>query len=394
MTNSGSMTSRERIHFTARGAPVDRVPVFVWINAHTGCRLMAEYKPAARAHWNALARLFWDRYKKGGEQNAAEIWRLAPLLFDVHTFNWANAYSLELGADMVLASFATPWRYATFFRRGGRIHMRDLYGATRALGSGIYPDMVEPAIKTIRDANDYRFPSPLKEAHFSIFRNYRKSYPHASVAAEVWGSQDFTATSLFGMERFMTFLIDYPEEMLEFMRRWTDFHVEVAKRSVRAGADVVFIEDDYGYDNRPLISMKMWKEFTYPNLKRLIDAAHEEGALACLHSCGYQGPFLEHYVEAGLDMLHSFQTKAGNDFKKAHAEYGDKLTFITGIDVQRGEFMTPEELRAEIIANYQTGGRGGGHVLGTSHEIQCTMAQANVEAIFDTIGEIQRGEHD
>jgi len=32
---------------------------------------------------------------------------------------------------------------------------------------------------------------------------------------------------------------------------------------VKAGADVVLIYDDYGYTDRPLISMKMWKEFTY-----------------------------------------------------------------------------------------------------------------------------------
>jgi len=42
--SKGGMTPKERIHAAARGLPADRVPVFYWIEAHTGCRLMAEFK--------------------------------------------------------------------------------------------------------------------------------------------------------------------------------------------------------------------------------------------------------------------------------------------------------------------------------------------------------------
>ncbi len=386
------MTSQERVRAAVKRQPLDRAPVFLWINAHTGCKLMARYKPSRYFHLNQLSRFLWNRFEKSDGES--ELWRFAPLVYDVHTFNWANAYSIELGADMVLASFGTPWRYARIFRKNGKFMMRDIYGVTRALGHGIYPDMVEPAIKDIKEAAAYQFPDPHDPRLYNIFRKYRKLYPHTSIAAEVWGPQDFTGTSLFGMERFMFYLVDYPEEMKKFMRRWTDFHIEVLQKSVKAGADVVFIEDDYGYDNRPLISMKMWQEFTLPELKRLIDAAHEAGALAALHSCGFQMPFLPYYVEAGLDMLHAFQPKAGNDFAKAYAEYGDKLTFITGIDIQRGESMSPEELKDEIVANYKIAGMKGGHVLGTTHEIQYTMPDENVKTIFNTVDKIKAGRYD
>lgn len=388
------MSSRERVRAQVTGLPVDRVPVFVWINAHTGARMMAEYRPARRWSWNLCAKFLWKRFQEGGASEARELWRLAPLAFDVHTLNWANAYSLELGADLVLASYATPWQYSRFFRREGKLFIRDIYGVTRSLGSGIYPDAVGPAIREVSDLKTYRFPDPKQAKLYNVFRRYRRDYPEAAIAAEVWGPQDFTATSLFGMERFMVWLIDYPDEMKEFIHRWTDYHIEVARQSVAAGADVVFIEDDYGYDHRPLISLEMWQEFTLPELKRLIDAAHDCGALACLHSCGYQMPFLPYYVEAGLDLLHAFQPKAGNDFSRAYAEFGDKLAFITGIDIQRGESMRPEELRAEILDNYRLAGRKGRHVLGTTHEIQYTMPEPNLRAIFETVAEIQAGRHD
>lgn len=388
------MSPKERVHATARGLSVDRVPVFYWLNAHMGARLISRYRKSGSPAVNAFARFVWNRFEKGGEHEARELWRFMPLFFDVHSYNFANSYSLELGADLVYTAFATPWKYAKFYLADGHIRARDIYGVVRGLGGGIYPDMLEPVIRNVEDLVSYRPPDPNREELYKVFRRYRKKYPEASILAEVWGPQDFTSTSMFGMERFMLMLYDHPEELKTFLRRWTDFNIAVAVNSVKAGADTVFILDDYGYDNRPLISMKMWREFIKPELKRIVNATHEAGALAVLHSCGFQMPFVEHYVELEIDMLQAFQPKAGNDFEKAFAEYGDKITFITGIDIQQGEFMTPSEFRADILKSYEIGGRKGRHILGTSHEVQYTMPLENMAAMFDTVTEIQAGRHD
>lgn len=85
---------------------------------------------------------------------------------------------------------------------------------------------------------------------------------------------------------------------------------------------------------------------------------------------------------------------AGNNFEKAYAQYGDKLCFMTGIDIQRGEFLTREENKMEIIQNYRIGRTKNRFVLGTTHEIQYTMPDANLATIFETIKEIQDGRYD
>ena len=82
-----------------------------------------------------------------------------------------------------------------------------------------------------------------------------------------------------------------------------------------------------------------------------------------LHSCGYQLPFLSYYVEAGVDILQTFQRKAGNDFAAAYAQYGDRLCFNTGIDIQQGESMTPAELSDDVLRSYRTGGKKAGTYL-------------------------------
>ena len=387
------MTSRERVHATVKGLPVDRVPAFLWLNAHAGVKLMAGLRPSRNRHWNRIARFLWSRFEEGGGMEGPEIWRMAPLAFDIHMFNFTNAYSLERGGDLFMVAHATPWRYATFYVDEGRIRARDLFGVTRGIG-GIYPDMIEPAVTDLDTLRRYEFPSALPGDLYRPFHKARETHPDASICVEIWGVQDFTATSLLGMERFLLFLYDYPEEMEVFLHRWADFQIEVIRRSVAAGADVVAIFDDYGYDNRTLLSMDMWKTFTYPQLRRLVTATHEAGALAMVHSCGFQMPFLPYYVDAGVDMLQSFQPKAGNDFEAAYGQYGDRLTFVTGIDVQMGEFMSTAELRADIVRNYRMGGRNGRHILGTTHEMQFTMPDENALAILDTIEDIGAGLYD
>jgi uroporphyrinogen-III decarboxylase len=137
----------------------------------------------------------------------------------------------------------------------------------------------------------------------------------------------------------------------------------------------------------------MWETLTYPHLKRFVQAAHESGALFMLHSCGYQMPFLEYYVAAGVDVLQSFQPKAGNDFETAYDRYGDRLAFATGIDIQQGEAMSPQALRESILQSYRTGQRKGRHILAMTHMLQYTMPLDNVHVIFDTVAEIQQGVH-
>jgi len=102
----------------------------------------------------------------------------------------------------------------------------------------------------------------------------------------------------------------------------------------------------------------------------------------------------ERPFEAELDILQSFQPMAGNDFQTAHQKFGDRLTFCTGVDVQRGEMMTPEALRDDILRAYRIGGRNGRHILGFTHMLQYTMPAENVETILGTLREIQQRLHD
>jgi uroporphyrinogen decarboxylase len=385
----GAMSSRERVRAAAKGEATDRVPVMYYLNPHAACRLMAEYQPARDSAVNFQARFLWNRLKMKNVFQAREIWRLLP-----HSLNEyaSGPYPLELGADIALEPVGAGGNVKRLYWDKGKARVLDAYGSIRGLG-GIYMDIIKPAINDVSELKDYRFPDYTDDKHYAAIRKTRRAYPEACIMFDDFGVQDFFSTQIWSMTPFMMALFDHPAEVKAYLQRFGDWAIDVARRGLKAGADMVFVYDDYGYTGRPFISMDMWKEFTYPHLKRIIAAIHDAGGLVMLHSCGLQTPFLEYYIEAGLDILQAFQPKAGNNFAESYAKYGDRLTFATGIDVQLGEQMTPSEIRQSILDSYHIGKRRGRHILGMTHMLQYTMPAENISAIFDTVREIQADEH-
>ena len=384
------MTSRERVLAAVKGRPVDRVPVMYWFNPHAACRMMADFSPAPSRLWNLVGKQAWKAFSKGCFLLNEEQRNALPLLLQIY----ANAeYPLALDADIAEVPFGTTAFWGRLDLSQRKVRARDAFGSLRGMG-GIYLDVIEPAIKNIEDLKSFKLPDVSGDEHYARIRKFRKDHPGACIICDNFGVQDLPQTQIWEMSKMMMALYDHPEEVKAFQKRFADWNIEVARRSIKAGADIIFLYDDYGYNNRTLISMEMWKEFTYPHLKRQIAAAHDAGGLVMLHSCGYQKPFLPYYVEAGLDILQSLQPKAGNDFGEAYTEYGDRLAFCTGIDVQLGESMSASELRESIINAYRIGGRNGRHILGMTHLLQYTMPTENIRAILDTVREIQAGKVD
>ncbi len=384
------MTSRQRVQATVAGLPVDRVPVMTWLNPHAGCRMMAEFQPATDAQGNAVGRRMWQDFSQGNSSLTEEVRAFMPIL---HTRFVNREYALDLGSDLVSVGIAIDNLGERIADENGSLRIRDMFGCIRGMG-GVYLEVIHPPVKTITDLVELPFPDASSEKPFEAIRQFRTEHPDACLYAESFGVQDLPSTQLWGMSQFMLALYDYPDEVKRFQARFNEYMIDLSRRAIAAGADVILIYDDYGTSGAPLTSVKMWKEFSYPHLKKHIEAIHDAGGLAMLHSCGFQMPFLPHYVEAGLDILQAFQLGAGNDFAAAYSEFGDRLTFTTGVDIQRGELMTPEELREDIVSAYRIGGRHGHHIVGYTHMLQYTMPAANIAVILQTVRDIQQGVYD
>jgi len=140
---------------------------------------------------------------------------------------------------------------------------------------------------------------------------------------------------LRGMENALTDYLLYPEEMHRLYRALTDFYKDVIIRGAKElKLDGVFTSDDIGTQKSTFFSMDVFKEFFKPYYKELIDCAHENGMHFWLHTCGNVEQFLPDFTEIGLDVIHPIQ-KYTMDEKQIAEQFGDKICFWAGFDVQQ-----------------------------------------------------------
>jgi uroporphyrinogen decarboxylase len=91
-------------------------------------------------------------------------------------------------------------------------------------------------------------------------------------------------------------------------------------------------------------------------------------------------------VEMGIDVLQALQFSAeGMDPVVLKQRTGDRLCYEGGVSVQTTlPFGTPEQVRDEVENLITVLGKGGGYVLGPSHQIQDGTPPENIVAMFDT----------
>jgi len=103
-----------------------------------------------------------------------------------------------------------------------------------------------------------------------------------------------------------------------------------------------------------------------------------------LHSCGNNTDMLEDPVKAGLDVFHPVQ-KGTMDEVSVARQFGDRLSFLVGIDVQHAlQEQDPAGVRREVQLLIDTfDGPGGGMCIAARNGIVAGTPFENIEAFLD-----------
>lgn len=180
---------------------------------------------------------------------------------------------------------------------------------------------------------------------------------------------------------------DYVDALLG---KLTDVWLENLRRFADAVGDRVQIIqfcDDFGTQNSPFISVKMFRERIMPFYQRGLSWIHEHTNMkVLLHSDGALKPLMPSLIEMGVDILNPVQTSADNmDGAELKAEFGADLAFWGGsLDCQKTlPFGTEEEVAQEVAEHIRTLAPGGGYVFAPVHNIQAGVPVENVIAMYD-----------
>ena len=149
---------------------------------------------------------------------------------------------------------------------------------------------------------------------------------------------------------------------------------------------VTSVAEDMGSQRSLIYSRKHLQEFFFPYMKRMMDLAHEAGALVNTHSDGAIREVIPDVIKMGADIINPVQWRCeGMDREALKRDFGDKLIFEGAMDNQYTlPFGTVEEVRQEVRDNIGILGDGGGYILGPCHNIQVVGPSENVVAMYET----------
>ena len=146
--------------------------------------------------------------------------------------------------------------------------------------------------------------------------------------------------------------------------------------------DVVCMADDLGTQTAPMLSVPLFQEMIKPRLERIYRYIRSRTSARIFHhTCGASYDFIGDLIDIGMDILNPVQpTAAGMDREKLKRNFGDRISFWGGIDIQTTlPHGTPDEIRSEVRAAVDTLGKGGGLILAPAHNVQGDVPPRNLE---------------
>ena len=289
-----------------------------------------------------------------------------------------------LDADIrhIDAIYPADKKYDGFYQNcwGERHIFKDSeYGPVRELIDGALKDA-----QSLEEIKNFNWPTvdDLDYSHIAAFCDKHQDRGITYALADFWTRP----SSIRGMGNFLMDMSLHPEYCHFLSNYFTEFYVEDFRRAYKASGkriDLFLAYTDVGTQNAPLISRKSFLEFVKPYLKRLAEAVHELGSAFFFHSCGMVYPFIEDFIDAGVDVLDPIQPCSPlMSPENLHADFGNRICFHGGINVQ-GILATgtAEDVRQEVV-RYENAFEKKGYIISSSHFLQMDASVENIFAIF------------
>jgi uroporphyrinogen decarboxylase len=197
-----------------------------------------------------------------------------------------------------------------------------------------------------------------------------------------------TACDLRGVENFLIDMLERPDFAHYLLERITGTYAGLIVRYLEAcGSNIDMIElpgDDYAGNTNLIMSLPMFRRFIRPALQRLIDAAKSvnPNLLVMFHSDGAITPLIPDLIEMGVDVIHPLEPLPAMDLPAIKAAYGQRISFLGGIDILKAMPGSQEDVTAEVQLRIRQLGAGGGYILAPANHLQNDVSAANIETLF------------
>ena len=141
---------------------------------------------------------------------------------------------------------------------------------------------------------------------------------------------------LHGFSRTLEDFYYEPEKIERVIDMILDFKIaQIDEIHRRYGDRVhgVFLTDDWGTQNAPFISQKLFDDFFHESYRTLVNRYHEHDYHFILHSCGKINELVESFIDIGVDVMNMQQPRAYGK-EEIGRRFGGRICFLTTFDIQ------------------------------------------------------------
>jgi uroporphyrinogen decarboxylase len=196
------------------------------------------------------------------------------------------------------------------------------------------------------------------------------------------------ACDLRSMTNFMMDMIMEPDFAGALLDRVTDIIIGLTRNYLEAAGDALdLIElpgDDYAANDNLIFSPKLFRGMIRPRLEQIVAAIREmrPQIAIMLHSDGAIGKLIPDFIEMGIDVVHPLEPVAGMDPAQVKRDYGDRISFLGGVDISHAMPGTLEDVRTDVDRCLRDLAPGGGYILAPCNHLQSDVPAENVVELY------------
>lgn len=271
-----------------------------------------------------------------------------------------------------------------FFDRLEDNYVRDVFGVVwdRSIDKDI--GNVAGCVLPDPTLEGFELPDPLGRRFFAEIPERIDRFRDRFRVFQIGFSLYERAWTLRGMENLMMDFIDHPQFVHGLLRAIADYNIAQAKEALKYDIDAVYFGDDWGQQRGLQMGPRTWREFIYPELRRMYGVVRGAGRFVMIHSCGDVDEVFDDLVAAGVNCFNPFQPEV-MDVYTLLPQYRGRLAFHGGMSTQRTlPFGSVEEVRAESTRLLDLGGDGG-FIFAPAHDVEGDVPLENMLAAIDTV---------
>jgi uroporphyrinogen decarboxylase len=267
---------------------------------------------------------------------------------------------------------------------------RDEWGATWAsLTEFDKGEVVEPTIADWSQLDKWRPPDLGRaEDYAAAAQRFSADEEHFRIG-QLPGFTFNVARKLRKLDNYLCDLVLYRDEVLRLNETVRAELLKAIDRFADAGADAVMFPEDWGTQDRLMISPDMWREVFRPEFEALAGRARRRGMHVIMHSCGKMTDIIDDAIDCGVSCFQFDQPRL-HGIELLSQRYGGRAAFWCPVDIQTTlQTRDPDKIRSEarllieklgcFRGGFVAGYYAGNEAIGLTPDVQDIACKAFVE---------------